>query len=269
MVDQLKLMCILPHPDDETLGTGGILAKYAAEGIETYLMMVTRGEKGWGLDPAIRPGPQEIGRMREEELRCASQILGIKEVFFMGYIDGEVADADPQEVISRMVTYLRQVKPQVVVTFDPFGVYGHPDHIATSQLAVSAVVNAASPAYQDPGDSVPHVVQKLYYMAEPQAIFDMFGDAPETLCFEVDGNKRCPVPWPDWSISTWIDIADYWQTVVQAIRCHYSQGLNGDQYAAFPEKFDRHTWGFRGYYRVFSLVNGGRAVETDLFAGLR
>src|SRR5206468_7403749 len=89
-VETLKLMCILAHPDDESLGTGGTLAKYAAEGIETYLITATRGERGWPGDPAENPGMEGLGKIREKELLGATQILGVRDVHFLDYIDGDL-----------------------------------------------------------------------------------------------------------------------------------------------------------------------------------
>jgi LmbE family N-acetylglucosaminyl deacetylase len=270
MASELKLMCILAHPDDETLGTGGILAKYAAEGIETYLVTATLGQYGWALDPALKPEPAEVGRIREGELRCAAQVLGVEEVFLLGYTDGEVSAADPKEVVAHLVTYLRQVRPQVVVTFDSFGVYGHPDHIAIAQLASAAVMEAANSEYSAPGDQPPFSVQKLYYTAEVEQNLRIMMDAMGgEIRMPVDGQERRVVPWPDWSVTTRIDIADHWEAVVAALACHKTQIRDTDVFAQFPKRYKREEWGMRTYYRAFSLVNGGREVETDLFAGLR
>ena len=92
MQQQLRLMCILAHPDDESLGTGGILARYSAEGVATYLVMATHGERGWQGAVADYPGPQALGRIRESELRAAAQVLGLQEVVFLDYQDGALED---------------------------------------------------------------------------------------------------------------------------------------------------------------------------------
>src|SRR5512141_1376581 len=93
----LRLMCVLAHPDDESLGTGGALAKYAAEGIETYLVTATRGERGWPGNPEDDPGLEALGRLREAELRCAAQKLGVCEVTLLDYVDGDLDQAQPSE----------------------------------------------------------------------------------------------------------------------------------------------------------------------------
>ena len=161
MNDKLRLMCVLAHPDDESLGTGGILARYAAEGIETYLVTATRGERGWPGRPEDYPGLQELGRIREAELRWAAENLGVREVSFLDYVDGDLDQADPSQVIGQIAAQLRRVRPHVVVTFGPDGIYGHPDHIAISQFTTAATVAAADAGY-GAGDLPPHRVSKLY-----------------------------------------------------------------------------------------------------------
>ena len=163
MIDSLRLMCVLAHPDDESLGMGGILAKYAAEGVGTYLITATRGERGWFGSEDAYPGPEALGHIREAELYAAAEALGVREVALLGYTDGELGQADSTEVIGKIVAHLRHVGPQVVVTFDPHGVYGHPDHIAISQLTSAAVVAAADPHYDGSQAWPPHRVSKLYY----------------------------------------------------------------------------------------------------------
>src|SRR5207247_2637194 len=130
MTNKLKLMCILAHPDDESLGNGGILAKYAAEGVETYLVTATRGERGWFGDESEYPGPQALGKIREAELLAAARALGIRRVDFLDYLDGDLDQASPAEVIAKIVGQVRRVKPDVVVTFILDGAYGYTEHLA-------------------------------------------------------------------------------------------------------------------------------------------
>jgi len=265
----LKLMCVLAHPDDESLATGGILAKYAAAGVQTYLVMATRGERGWSGPAADDPGPQALGRLREAELRAAAQVLGLREVVFLDYQDGELDQADHAEAIARIVTHFRRVHPDVVVTFDPNGMYGHPDHIAISQLTTTAVVAAADPSYHGLTMGSPRRVAKLYYRAflpaERVAYEATFG----RLVMPVDRIERRFTAWPEWAITTRIDTSDYWEQVWRAIACHRSQ-LPGYQKLKAPrDEVRAPLWATQTYYRAMSLVNGGREMEDDLFAGLR
>src|SRR5258708_6885911 len=120
----LKLMCILAHPDDESLAFGGTLAQYAAQGVETSLVLATRGERGWFGKPAENPGETALGLIRENEVRKASQALGISHLAFLNYIDGDLDRADTVEVATRLVHLIRQFRPHVVLTFGPEGLYG-------------------------------------------------------------------------------------------------------------------------------------------------
>ena len=133
VTSERRLMCVLAHPDDESLGTGGTLAKCASEGVATYVVTATRGERGRFGDAGVA-GPDVVGRAREAELLAAAGELGVREVRFLDYPDGALDRVDPAEAIEKIAGHLRRVQPQVVVTFGPDGAYGHPDHIAISQL---------------------------------------------------------------------------------------------------------------------------------------
>ena len=269
MYEQLRLMCILAHPDDESLGLGGILAKYAAEGVQTHLITATRGERGWNGQQEAYPGPAALGQIRETELAAAASMLGIEEVTFLNYMDGELDQADPQEVIAKIVTQLRRSRPQVVVTFDPYGSYGHPDHIAISQFALAAVTASADSTYRLSPEWPPHRTSKFYYMASTKHGLAGYEESFGDLVMEIDGTERSSTSWPDWAITTRIDTVDYWQQVWQAVSCHQSQiPAYGVLNKLSPEQHEA-LWGRAHFYRAFSLVNGGRRLETDLFEGLR
>lgn len=268
MSKQLKLMCILAHPDDESLGTGGVLARYAAEGVETYLVTATRGERGWFGPEEDYPGPESLGQRPEAELRAAAKVLGLREITFLDYQDGDLDQADPDEAIAKIVAQLRRVRPQVIVTFDPNGSYGHPDHIAICQFTTAAVVAAADPVYADTYPE-PYRVAKLYYMAETENKAALYQAAFGELVMQVDDQVRQAASWPDWAITTRIDTSAYWQQVWQAISCHQTQLPGYQALQHLPEEHHQNLWGNQTYYRAFSLVNGGRQVEQDLFEGLR
>lgn len=259
-----RLMCVFAHPDDESLGMGGTLAKYAAEGAEICLVSATRGERGWGGRQEAYPGEQELGRMREAELRCAAQTLGVKEVRFLGYMDGEVDKAEPQEIIGRIAAEMRRFKPHVVVTFGPDGAYGHPDHIAVSQFTCAAVVEAS----QFGSDGGWEGVLKLYYMVDALDLVELVKQAIGGIRFPVDGAMREHFGWQDWMITTRIDATGYWQTAWKAVQCHASQLVGmGALRQMTPEQHQR-VWGMGTFYRAFSRTNGGRQVERDLFEGI-
>ncbi len=267
MADQLKLLCILAHPDDESLGTGGILARYAAEGVETYLITATRGQRGWFGAPDDNPGLKALGKIRQGELYAAASILRIQETVLLNYVDGELDQADAGEAVDTIAQHIRRMRPQVVVTFDPFGAYGHPDHIAISQFTTAAIVAAAN---SDDASAWPaHRVSKLYYFAETAANLSIYEDAFGKLAMEIDGIQRSATAWPEWAITTQVDTSDYWCQVWKAVLCHRSQLPGYSALQRLPEVVHRQLWGSQSFYRALSLVNGGRDLEHDLFEGLR
>lgn len=274
MDGNLKLMCVLAHPDDESLGMGGTLAKYAAEGIETYLVTATRGERGRFGTTTQRPSQAVVGQVRESELRAAAKELGIREVSFLDYVDGELDQADPKEVAEKIAGHLRRVRPHVVITFGPDGAYGHPDHIAISQFTAAAVVCAADlgcriGGVDDQAVLRAHSVSKLYYLSWTTDKWRAYQSALRDLKTTIDGVERRAAPWPDWAITTLLDTSVYWPTVWRAVSCHRTQMEIYGQLEHLPEEDHKFIWGIQQYYRVFSLVNGGRHRERDLFEGLR
>jgi LmbE family N-acetylglucosaminyl deacetylase len=269
MDTRLRLMCVLAHPDDESLGTGSTLAKYRSEGIETFLVTATRGERGWNGPANQNPGLQALGRTRTAELEAAAGVLGLTEVNFLDYIDGDLDQADPSEIIGKIVSHIRRVKPHVVITFGPDGVYGHPDHIAISQFATAAVMCAANRGYCDPHNLPAHQVAKLYYLTTSCDLMVTYKSAFGEICMPVDGVDRKGVMWEDWAHSAVIDGGNLWRATLQAIRCHKSQLAPYGDLNRLSEELHHHLWAKRTYYRAFSLVNGGRKPETDLFEGLR
>jgi LmbE family N-acetylglucosaminyl deacetylase len=270
----LRLMGVVAHPDDESLGLGGTFARYAAEGVETFVVTATRGQRGryQGIPPGAEghPGAEALARIREGELHAAARVLGIREVRLLDYMDGQLDQADPREAVARIAAEIRRVRPQVVMTFDPFGAYGHPDHIAISQFTAAALVAAADPAaaHLDPA-LARHAVSKLYYMAWPDAPWAVYQAAVKKLVSNVDGIERQARPWPDWSITTEIDTRAHWQTAWRAVSCHESQVVAYEKLRHLSPEHHETLWGWCWYYRAMSTVNGGRRRETDFFEGLR
>lgn len=258
----LRLMAVLAHPDDESLGIGGTIAKYASEGVEVFLLSATRGDGGryrtFRPGDSQHPGADALGAIRERELCAAASVLGVKDVAFLEYRDQHLDRAKPSEVIAAIVSHLRRVQPDVIITFGPDGAYGHPDHIAISQFATAAIVAAAQPA-----------ISKLYYIAWRESTWAAYQHAFKKLTSTVDGVERQVVPWPDWEVTTVIDTAAFVPTVWQAIACHESQMAAYEQLRNLPPEDHLAIWGKQSFYRVLSTVNGGRTRETDLFEGIR
>ncbi|MDO8691742.1 MAG: PIG-L deacetylase family protein [Dehalococcoidia bacterium] len=167
-----RLLAVFAHPDDETLGNGGTLALYARRGVEVHLVCATLGEVG-EAPPGLK-GFSSIGEMREDELKTAATVLGLKAVNLLGYRDSgmpgsadnlhpnALAAAPLEEVAMRIAGHIRRIRPQVVVTFDPIGGYRHPDHIAVHRATVEAF-RLAGDAETEVDGLPPYTAQKLYY----------------------------------------------------------------------------------------------------------
>jgi LmbE family N-acetylglucosaminyl deacetylase len=265
----LRLLVVFAHPDDESMGMGGTIAKYSAQGVETYCVCASRGERGWFGPEEQNPGLSALGQIREKELTAAVNGLGMKGLYYLDYIDGEVDQANHNEAIGKIVSHIRRIKPQVVVTFPPDGNYGHPDHIAIGQFTSAAAICAADSGYQDPKNLSAHQVSKLYYMIDSENFVNLIAPFIGDMTFPVDGQLRGEIAWKEWMITTRIEMAEHCRAAWRAIQCHQSQlptlGLMADMH----EDAATAVLAMQGtFYRAFSLVNGGRKLETDLFEGI-
>lgn len=267
---QLKLLAVFAHPDDESMGMGGTLAKYSAEGAETHLVCASRGEAGWFGPEEQYPGPKRLGEIREAELRNAVNELGMTSLAFLDYIDGQVDKAPHTEVISKIVSHIRRIMPQVVVTFPHDGNYGHPDHIAIGQFTNAAIVCAADSSYKDAENLAPHRVSKLYYMVDGEGFINLIAPFMGDMTFPVDDQLRGENAWKEWMITTRINMAKHCHTAWRAIQCHKSQLATLGALAEMHKDAAIAVLAMQGtFFRAFSLVNAGRTSETDLFEGLR
>ncbi len=168
------LLSILAHPDDETFGMGGTLAFYAHQGVDVHLVCATRGEVG-EVDPEYKQTIKSAACLRTQELRCAVDILGINQLHILNYRDSGMPGSDanqhpralaaqPVEKVAGEIAHLiRQIKPNVVLTFDPIGGYRHPDHIAIHQATVLGFKLAGDSDFVDPQGLVPFKPEKLYF----------------------------------------------------------------------------------------------------------
>lgn len=141
----LTLLAVFAHPDDESFGVGGTLARYSAEGVGVHLVCATRGEAGSVADPSRFRG-EDLGALRERELRAAAAALGIRTIRLLGCGDGRLDCCPPTELVGRVVAAIRETRPQVVITFGPDGISGHPDHATISRATTEAVAAAGDPA---------------------------------------------------------------------------------------------------------------------------
>jgi LmbE family N-acetylglucosaminyl deacetylase len=262
-------MAVLAHPDDESLGFGGTLARYAAEGVEVSLVMATRGERGWSGDPVAYPGPDALGRVREGELRAALAVLGVDHLAFLDEMDGELGQAAMPAVLERLAAEIRFVRPEVIVTFGPDGAYGHPDHIAISNLTTSAVLAAADPTFTTPPGPEPFRVSKVYHRIWTSAEMSLFESLFGQIGITIDGVTRGAIDWPEWAIAARLDTADYWWEVQTAALSHRSQIPASSLLAGLGSQDLRALWGTQHFARALCMVPIGPGIEDDLFAGIR
>ena len=165
-----RMMGIWAHPDDEAFGQAGTMARATAAGHPVAVISATRGEEGEIADPLLA-SPENLGQVREQELRSACAAVGVIDVSFLDYRDGHLREADPEEATGRIVRHIRRFRPDVVVTFAANGGYGHYDHMAVHRLALAAITAAADetrfPEQVRDGLS-PHRVRKVYFGAMPR-----------------------------------------------------------------------------------------------------
>jgi LmbE family N-acetylglucosaminyl deacetylase len=273
------ILSVLAHPDDESFGMGGTLALYAQKGSDVYLICATRGEVG-DVDPEHMKGFSSIAELREGELRCAAQHLGLKDVFFLDYRDSGMPGSpdnkhpDAQvahpvdEVAAKVVRYLRELKPDIVLTFDPIGGYRHPDHIHIHNATVLAFEKSADPAFH-PEAGAPFQPLKLYFHTFPRGflkfivrMMPLFGRDPRKFGRngDIDMKSIAEVNFPT---HTRIDIGPVQQLKAAASACHASQGGIGMRtgiMGLFIKLFGEHE----EYMQAYPLIQSGWKVKKDL-----
>jgi LmbE family N-acetylglucosaminyl deacetylase len=274
------LLAVLAHPDDESFGLGGTLALYASKGYDVYYVCATRGEAGT-VDEVHLNGFKDTAEMRTNELMRAAKELGLKEVFFLGYRDsgmpGMEANQHPnaqinapiEEVAGRVVKYIRKLKPDVVLTFDPIGGYKHPDHIHIHKATVFAFANSDNASfYPEAGD--PFKPQALYFQVFPKgllkaAVFLMplFGKDPTKFGRNGDINMKelADVSFP---IHVRVNVRSAVDAKRKASECHASQG--GMQMRRGIMGFITRLFGEReDYMRAYPPVGESFRRRVDLF----
>ena len=274
------LLAVLAHPDDESFGMGGTLALYASQGMAVHLICATRGEVG-EVDVKYLQGFNSIAERRESELRCAAGHLRLAGVHFLGYRDSGMAGspdnqhpqalaAQPVEQVAREVMeYIRKLRPQVVVTFDPIGGYKHPDHIAIHQATVQAFRMAADASITS--DYPPHQASKLYFHIIPKGflrlgvrMLRLFGQDPRRFGQNKDIDLVALIEEGDFPTHAVIEYGKVARAAEQAAACHASQG--GERMANGPARWIQRLLGLRDQFmRAYPEPVPG-TVEKDLFA---
>ena len=286
MSNQRTLLAVFAHPDDESFGPGGTLARYAAEGVQVHYLCATRGDVG-EVDAAMlaATGHASTADLRTNELLCAAGILGLAGVEFLNYRDSGMSgsrenqhpeslyQADRVKLAGQVTEAIRRLQPQVVMTFDPFGGYGHPDHIACHYATLSAFFAAPDPRRfpeQLAAGLQPYRPAKLYYSTFDRRLLrwlvrlmPLVGRDPTAIGTNKDINL-VEIAQFDVPITTRVDVSRYLETKQRASACHASQG-GGGIWKNIPRPLTQRLLGNEPFTRVYPAPGPG--IERDLFAG--
>jgi len=265
------LLLVHAHPDDEAISTGGVMLKARADGHRVVLVTATRGEVGeiYNMDDATtRP---HLGEVRAKELENAARILGVNRGEFLNYRDsGMVGTADNEnpgsfhqaplpEAAARLVAILREERPDVVVTYDADGTYGHPDHVKAHH-----VTNAALDLLEKEGWRP----SKLYYTGIPRTLMQQFMAAlPEDVQNEEQRTNMTIPGTPDELITTQVDVSDYVDRKREAFAAHVTQNDPNSWFTTMADQIYRLAFGTE-YYRLARGKPGSKLPENDLFVGV-
>jgi LmbE family N-acetylglucosaminyl deacetylase len=277
------ILAVLAHPDDESFGLGGTLALYASRGYDTYLVCATRGEVGT-VDEEYLNGYKDIAELRTDELMRAAEHLGLKGVFLLGYRDSGMPGTEDnkhpdaqvshpiEEVAGRVVKHIRELKPDVVITFDPIGGYKHPDHIHTHRATVLAFERADDPSFH-PEAGGPFKPRALYYQVFPRRILrlmvrlmPLLGRDPTKFGRNKDVNLK-ELAEVDFPVHVRVDITPVTKIKQEAGRQHASQGgvqMRRGWMGIMTRLFREHE----EFMRAYPPVNGKFQHRHDLFDGL-
>ncbi|MFZ0325496.1 MAG: N-acetyl-1-D-myo-inositol-2-amino-2-deoxy-alpha-D-glucopyranoside deacetylase [Actinomycetes bacterium] len=288
-----RMVLVHAHPDDETIGTGVTMARYAAEGAQVTLVTCTRGEEGEVLVPSLThlaaAHDDLLGEHREAELAAAMRELGVDDHRFLGgagrYRDSGMMGTDSNdsaecfwradllEATAYLVEVLREVRPQVLVTYDDFGGYGHPDHIQAHRVAMYGALLAAAPSFR-PELGAAWEIQKIYWSALPKSFIqqgiDALVAAGGTGLFGLESADDLPFAVDDDVITTRIDGRAFEPRKIASLRAHETQVEAESEFFTMAEMIGPDAMGVE----FFRLVRGplGHAdpdgYEDDLFGGL-
>ena len=278
------ILAVLAHPDDESFGIGGTLALYSRQGCDTYLICATRGEEGSMAEEHLN-GYKDKAELRTNELQNAARHLGLKEVFVLGYRDSGMPGTDANkhadaqinhpldEVAGRVVKYIRDLKPDVVITFDPIGGYKHPDHIHIHQATALAFEKADDASFHPEAGS-PFKPRALYYQVFPRRILrwtvrlmPLFGKDPTKFGLNADVNLK-ELAEVDFPVHVRLDIRSVAETKRKAGASHASQG--GMRMGRGVMGFLLRMFGDReDFMRAYPPVKGRFQRQRDLFEGIQ
>ena len=249
-----RLLFLLAHPDDESFGPGGTIARYAAEGADVTLVTATRGEAGMLGEPPVTDRAH-LGEVRAAELVRAAGILGARDVVFLGFRDGTLADTPRERIVETAVREIRRARPHVLVGFGPDGVSRHPDHVVMSAVASEAFDAAADPARfpdQSTGGLAPWAPAKLYQFEVAEDILAKWGVPLAGV--------------PRERLTTFIDTAAHVGRKIEAFQAHRTQA--GDVARILSQEGYREFAREETYVLAKSRVPRPSRPERDLFDGI-
>ncbi len=281
---RLRMLACFAHPDDEAFPVGGILATYAARGVEVRLVCATRGEEGEIRQPGSAT-TDTLAQVRHDELRCSCETLGIQEPIVLGYRDSGMAgtdanrnpnafiNADADQVVERLVEEMRRFRPQVVLTFGSDGLYGHPDHIAISNHATAAFEIAGDPErfkHQVEAGLAPHTPTRLFYSVRPKGFrMEM---ALKLRCAGID------TPLPDEArqgdgvdpdlVHVEMDVSDSIERKLNCLLCHRTQMSSERPYHKLPGGVLADVIGREHFIRGYPPVPSKERIPPDFFYGI-
>ena len=275
----LRVLAVFAHPDDEGFGCGGTLAMLVSRGARVTLVCATNGDVGEISDPSLAT-PETLAQVRQEELRNAMRITGVPDVRFLGYRDSGMAgtednnhpdalyQAQPESVISRLIDIIGEVDPEVVLTHDPTGGYGHPDHVTVYDLTTRAFRRAVAISPNPPlgkggsGDS-----RLLYYVCFPRSAFRRMwqqmldaGITPPFASELVD-----TVGSPDEAVTTTLNVSEYVDTKIASLECHRTQIDADGPFSQLPEELMRENMSTEYFTLVYPE---GAGSDGDILAAL-
>ena len=281
-----RLLLVHAHPDDESISNGATMAKYVDEGVHVTLVTCTRGEEGEVLVPELShlaaAHDDKLGEHRITELADAMKILNVKDHRFLGnYRDSGMMgtesnnrpdtfwQANLDEAAGKLVEIIRDVKPQVLITYDEFGGYGHPDHIQAHRVAMRASELAADKKF---GNGDVWEISKIYWNIMPRSIVEQGMAKMKEMgsdFFGTDNIDDLPFVKPDNLVSAVIDGSKYVDQKLGALAAHKTQISVDGPFFALSNNLGNNVWG----YEYYTLVKGEKGKnlnesgwEEDLFA---
>ena len=280
-----RLLACFAHPDDEAFPVGGALSAHAARGVQIRLITATRGEEGEIRQDGAATR-ESLGSVRRVELARAVQILGLQDHIVLHYRDSGMAGTPPNEhpqafvnahrevVIERLVEEIRRFRPQVVLTFDPDGLYGHPDHIAIHKYATEAFKRASYPdAYPQHliNGVTPFSPQRLFYSARPRGFRMEWAQTlrAQGIDFPLPNPNRANDGAPPESIHLEMDVSRQMELKMGCILSHRTQVAPDWPYDRVPREAANKILGREFYIRGWPLVGNGEVVPPDFFEGLQ